>query len=451
MKRLYILILVAFTVMGCKKNEVDLTFGKAPEERISEGIIELKNVLTSAEYGWIGLLNTDLGGGYGFYMDFNSDETLQMLMDGNTSGLSDYDSSDELQKSTFRVKHVMGISLLFDTYNYLTLLQDPVPGIGGGQAGKGLGSDVDFELVKFSTSKDTVYLRGKKYSKVLKLYKASSTEREIYLNKKYSESINKTDEYFNPLGANYFDLNGGNVQLILNNSTKAADLVMLDGKADTLSYKRGSYAYTSQGIDFVTDINFQDKNFSKVRFEGDKCYIYDMTGAKYLLNYSDEQIISLKYAIGVSINELVIPGPYSYPTRIPLASWSTGFVTHWNSFVNQAKTGGYNLTIGNTFYKFDIVNKRIDVSGSIYQNTSGFATSYQYTYEFTTGGEIKFTGVGNANGNGGIIIPYMNNTYHTRMLSDTFVLGYDIDPYFGKLLKFTSVENPTYYFTMVIN
>lgn len=89
----------------------------------------------------------------------------------------------------------------------------------------------------------------------------------------------------------------------------------------------------------------------------------------------------------------------------------------------------------------------------MYQNNgaNAFGTSYQYTYDFTPEGNMKFKGVGNANGNAGLIIPYMNNSYHIRMLSDTFTLGYDIDPSFGKLVKFTSIENPTYYFTMIIN
>lgn len=453
MRRLYILIFAALIVFGCKKNEVDLTFGETPEERISEGISELKTTLIGAENGWVGLLNTVIGGGYGFYIKFNEDETLQMLMDGNDSGLSDYNSSDELQKSTFRVKHVMGISLLFDTYNYLTLLQDPVPGVAWGLPGVGLGSDVDFELMKYSANRDTVYLRGKKHSNSLVLYKATKDEQSIFLTKEYPTSIDKTNTYFDPLGANYFELNGVKVQVILNNATKDAGLVMLDVAADTLSYKSESYAYTPQGFDFIASIPFQGKEFTKVRLEGDKYYLYDASGSKYVMNYSDEQIISLKYAIGVSINQLVVPGPQSFPGQVPLPSWSTSFNTHWNSFISQAIGGPYRLTIGNTFYTFDVVNKRINVTGVIYQNNgaSAYGTSYQYTYDFTPEGNMKFTGVGNANGNASIIIPYMNNSYHTRMLSDTFMLGYDIDPSFGKLVKFTSIENPTYYFTMIIN
>lgn len=451
MKRIYVLIFASLIFLGCKRNEVDLIFGKTPEERISEGITELKTSLVSAENGWIGLLDTEIGGGYGFYINFKDDETLEMIMDGNSSGLSDYGSSDEVVKSTYRIKHVMGISLLFDTYNYLTLLQDPVPGVGGGAAGMGLGSDVDFELVEISENKDTIHLKGKRHGKSLTLYKASSNEQRTYLNGIFSDAIEKTDDFFNPLGANFFELDGAEVQIVINNATKKSDLIMLDVSADTLIYKNAPYAYTADGFDFVTKMIFKGKEFTKIRLEGNDYYIYEVGGEKYKLNYSDEQIISLKYAIGVSINELVIPGPYSYPNNIPLQSWSSSFVNHWNSYTNLAKNGGYNLTIGNNFYVFDTVNKRINVSGTIYQGTSAFGTSYYYTYEFTSDGNIKFNAVGGANGNAGIIIPYMNTTYHTRLLNDNFTLGYDIDPVFGKLVKFTSVQNPSYYFTMVIN
>jgi hypothetical protein len=442
---------MSLLLIGCKRNDVDLTFGETPEERIAEGISELKTTLTGAENGWIGVIGTSAGGGFGLYVKFNNDETLEMLMDGNSGELSDYGTAEELKKSTFRVKHVMGISLLFDTYNYLTLLQDPVPTVAGGSAGKGLQSDVDFELVRYSENRDTIHLKGKKYDNPLVLYKASASERAAYVGEKYQEAIESTDEFFNPIGANYFEYNGKSVQVILNNSTKYTDLVSLDKAADTLIFKNGRFGYTISGADFVSPIKFDNNEFVRIKKVENDYYIYDIKGNKYLLKYSNEQIISLKYAIGVSIKELVIPGPYSYAARLPLAGWSSSFITHWNSYTNLAKNSGYNLTIGNFFYTFDIVNKRIDVSGSIYQNTSAFAATYQYTYEFNADGEIKFKSVGNANGNAGIVIPYMNSTFHTRMLNDTFIMGYEIDPYWGKVLKFTSKENPSYSFSWLIN
>ncbi|WP_312364445.1 DUF4302 domain-containing protein [Sphingobacterium sp.] len=451
MKKIFLILFAAFLVVSCKKNDVDLVFDKTPEERISESISKLRTSLTSAENGWIGVIETNNRGAYGLYLDFNEDETLNMLMDGNADLFEKYPTSDEIKKSTYRIKHVMATSLLFDTYNYLTLLQDPVPGVAGGTAGEGYGSDVEFELVKYSDKQDTIYLKGKKHDKTLLLYKATAEEKAAYAGNKYANAIKTTDAFFDPIGANYFKLNNNEVQIVINNSTKSIDFVTLDKKADTVSYVRDSYAYSVSGLDFIKNVNFQGKSFTRVRLEGGKYYIYDTGGEKYLVNYSDEQIISLKYAIGVSINQLVIPGPYSFPNFVPLPSWSSSFKTDWNTYVNLCKNGGYNLTVGNSFYDFDAVNKRINVATSIYQGTSSFSATYQYSYVFTNDGDIKFTKVQASNGNAGIIVPYMDSTFHKRMLTDTFVMGYDIDANFGKLVKFTSKENPSYYFTMVIN
>lgn len=454
MKRLIIVFFAALTLLSCNKSEVDSLLGGSPEERISDSISKLKMALLSSENGWIGVLNTTAGGGFGFYINFKADETVDMLMDGNNYLLDqDIPFLSEVKTSTYRIKHVMTTSLLFDTYNYITLLQDPVPSVADGAAGKGLSSDIEFEVVR--TSSDEVVFRGKKYGNSLTLYKATSVQKAAYLDGNLEDLLSAWNTYFDPVVANYvtIPLNGQErkVQLAFNISTKKMDLITLDEATETLQYISKSYAYTVNGTEIIDTEDFLGYTFERVTLENNTYFMYDSKGNKYPVQRSTDQIISLKYSIGESITELVLPGKYNFASRLPLASWSQSYVTAWNSWNTQSLTGGYNLTLGNGFYTFDKVNSRIDVSMNIYQGTNGFAATLRYGYTFDQEGNIKFTSFTGINGNGNIIVPYMNNSIHVRMMSDTFKMGYAMDSYFGKLVKFTSIEHPDFYFTWIIN
>jgi len=114
------ILCLALALSSCKKGSEDLMIdGKLPELRSQESLETYGKTLTSAKNGWAGYLFTEGGGGYGFYMDFNDQDRVKMLAE------IDAGTAKDLMESTYRLKAVMGPSLIFDTYNYLHLLADP--------------------------------------------------------------------------------------------------------------------------------------------------------------------------------------------------------------------------------------------------------------------------------------------------------------------------------------
>src|SRR5689334_6970289 len=116
---------------GCTKKSFVNAFDESPEERMAAQIKLVEDALTTAENGWIGMLPTGIGGGYGFYMSFDKDKFVNMVAD-----LVDTTAS-KIRKSQYRVKADMGAALVFDTYTYITLLNDPDNSAFGGNTKDG--------------------------------------------------------------------------------------------------------------------------------------------------------------------------------------------------------------------------------------------------------------------------------------------------------------------------
>jgi len=451
MKKIIIIILATFSLFSCRKSEVDILLGN-PENRITDSIQKVNTILLSAKEGWIAKLNTGSAGGFGFYMNFKDDGSLEMLMDGNDFLAAKHASAKTFGKSTFRVKHVMNITLLFDTYNYITLLQDPVGSVANGEAGKGLKSDVEFEVLR--SFPDSVILRGKKYLNSLILVPATAAQKQAYTAGEFPTTIQNALAFFDPIKSAYFniDIKGKQqaVQVGLNFATKKLDLTTLDQEKEALSFLQLPFAFSIDAIQIIDPLAFAGYTFEKIKIQDGAYFIVDNKGGEYPLIRSDEQIIPIRYSIGESISELVLPGPYSFASRLPLASWSADYTKEWRSFISQAASS-YSLTIANAAYVFDKVNSRINVEMQMYQNNGRFLANMQYNYSFDTNSNLKFSAFSSLNSNANLLVPFLNNSIHKRMLSDTFSLGYDVDPNFGKLVKFTSIEHPEFYFTLIIN
>ncbi len=117
---IYVLTIIGL-LFGCKKTEYVAKFDEDPQVRIQKEIQEIKTSLTGSTNGWIGVMPTLTGGGYGFYITFANDESLMMQADLDTN------KALTANQSRYRIKQDMGVNLLFDTYNYISLLNDPAP------------------------------------------------------------------------------------------------------------------------------------------------------------------------------------------------------------------------------------------------------------------------------------------------------------------------------------
>ena len=108
------------------------------------------------------------------------------------------------------------------------------------------------------------------------------------------------------------------------------------------------------------------------------------------------------------------------------------------------KNSGFNLDLEDIDFVFDDASKTMAMNVFVRQNATLFVARYIYTYTINSSNIAKFTRIG-ADGNGTLV--------ETSVLPLTFYIDNDrflLDYFTGTtpvLGQFTSVENPTFFFT----
>lgn len=290
MKNIIIILLVAIFATSCKREDIPYIFGASPEERVAAVLSELQTALLSSPYGWKAALNTSVGGGYGFYVDFNEDQTLTMLSDFSTA------TSGTLKASTYRTTWTMNATLMFDTYNYITLLQDPTPSVNGGTAGNGLRSDVEFELRKIG--KDTILLQGLRYKNVFTLVKLTQNEQASYLNNGLTTSISDIMTYFATHANNYVNIEGiENKVEFVTTSTKGVVFQYVGNDGEVAS-ATGKFNYELGGINFNEPIEINSVIFVRGVLEDGDFYLVTDRGQKHRLQQHTQPIMPIATLFG---------------------------------------------------------------------------------------------------------------------------------------------------------
>lgn len=376
---IYTLVLLAISVTGCKKEPVDLTFGAQPEERISERMDELRSLLTDSEYGWKGYLITGLGN-YGFYFNFEDQTTVQMVSDLTT------ETSAEPSSSTYRVIWAMNAALSFDTFNYITMLQEP-SSYYGGIAPLGYLSDVEFDYIR--ASGDSVYMAGKKYGLPLVLTPVTQQEQEQYLNQGYTESIHKTQEVLSNTENAYVSIDSAGttykVGISINNTDKliGGSYVDLDNKIQTSEMV---FIYDLDGMDFLIGLDILGTKFVRAEREENRLALIDSLGERYELRSNEQPIIPLNQSIGVQFSSLSSPYLTYFPGTSPAGM---EILERFHEGLGSGTTG-FTFNHGNINLSWDRANNRITLGGFSSQDNgaSGWTTTIVYDYAFDENTEV---------------------------------------------------------------
>jgi hypothetical protein len=438
MKRIYILLIAAASFFGCTKSDVDLIFDSLPEERINVRLTELQNKLLESPSGWKASLTTNASGGYGFYFNFKEDQTVAMVSDINAT------TARVISNSTYRVKWVMNASLIFDTYNYISLLQDPTAGtVPGGAQGSGVRSDIEFEYLRATA--DSIILRGKKYQNELVLVKASVDESDKYNNGEYQTSINKINNFFTVNANPYIEVAGVRTSVEINRTAKTASLTgIVDGAAKSASSK---FYYTLSGINFREGISFSGVDIKSLTFKGDILHAVDKEGKEYEVKNSVSPILPLHMLMGVKYAGLRSPtltNTSSSVTYFP-GTAGTGLTIlrrYFDGLPNRNANGVAVFGYGYMDLAWNTANKRVTLIGVAGQyQTSGLATwtttiVYDYTVDESTG-EYKFTLRTAASGGYSAAIMDQLNTFLT---TSRFKLDYHVEGanLYGKIIGIDS-------------
>ncbi len=302
MKQLFYIPVVLLLAAGCKKDDTKI-FNETPEERMQARINELSSALNSSPNGWKASLTTSAKGGYGFYMDFQPAQTITMVADLDST------TATKPNTSTYRIKWVMNATLIFDTYNYISMLQDPVPGVYNGNPGSGLQSDVEFEYERING--DSIILRGFKYRNELVLVKVTTEQKNRYLSPTYKANIDAIDNYFIGKDYNYVGIPGLNnkVQFIFDKGNKTVIFQYTDNNGEVKKVT-GKYNFEDVGLIFNGEgVTVNGVTFVKAGMENGDFVLYAANGDKYIIRQSSVPILLMQnlFSYDGLYKELYIP------------------------------------------------------------------------------------------------------------------------------------------------
>jgi hypothetical protein len=444
MKKIFYLFFALVVLSGCKKSSFESVFEKSPEERMADAISLVNTSLTSSPNGWIATLPTSAGGGYSFYMNFDANQNVTMYSD-----ISDV-AATTVATSTYRITTGLGAMLAFDTYNYISVLQDPKASVFGGVQGSGFSSDVEFTYVRSTT--DSLIFVGRQFRQALSMVKATAAQKASYVANGLKTSIDKTKSFFATTPYPYIDIVSGSATLkagismnFTNNMTAGKRVSFTGVLADNKTVIGGSskFAFTLTGADLLgAGLVYNGVRF--VRFawkDAATLAVYDSTGKEYIIKSSPTPLTPLYLLIGAGYTIVNVPNATTY------AGWGADYVTRRATSATAMLTGGYNLRLEQMAYTFNNTTKKLTLKVNMPQGTTQFVGTLNYTYTRTDDGIFKFNYV-DADGNGGIIVPFMASLLSQRLNLDTFTVDYLTDPVTGGLFaQFKSVQNPTFTFS----
>ena len=360
---------------SCEQKDEDLVFGDTPDVRMNAKIDSINTALISAEHGWKASVGTGLKGGYGFYFKFNNQQVVEMVGDLTV------ESASKLVASNYRVKQDNGATLIFDTYNYISMLNDPNSSVFNGTVREGLRSDLEYRFKR--SNGDTIVFIGKRYANELLMVKATAEEKAKYNSSTYLEGIQKTANFFTKNANPYimFPEGGKDVQMGIAVSTnnKKIEFASLENDGST-SAASGKFAYTLDGAEIIDGgTSYRNLLLRYLRWESDVLYMVDYAGNKYEVKNSLAPILPLYKLIGSKYAGFRSPYLQYFPGTSPDG---LEILKRYHEGLGNRATG-YTFNSGYMDLGFDTRNKRVTLNGFSSQNggSSGWITSIVYNYE----------------------------------------------------------------------
>lgn len=318
-------------LLGCKKSSFEAKFDDTPNVRIGKAIAEVKNILSTAPNGWVATTPTGDGGGYGFYMSFDATENVTMYSDMN-----DVTSVNSIA-SYYRIKQDAGVDLVFDTYCYLTWLNDPTPSTFGGNLKTGFKSDVDF-IYQRSTADSVIFL-GKRYRQQLTLVKATAAQKASYVAGELKTAMDKFKAFFSTRKNAYIEITAGTktgVSPDFTNSVANGKRIELSTLLpdNSVSSAKGKIATSLDAVTILDGgLTYQGIVFVKMAWkDATTLALYDNKGKEYIINNNPVPLTEFKtvFKYNGAFNGIMITGRTLPPGVV--SGWNTLWASQISSY-----------------------------------------------------------------------------------------------------------------------
>ena len=372
----YIAFFCIVSLFSCtKNNEVELIIGD-PKERINDTVNMVKSTLVGEANGWKAYTTTESGKEFSFYMSFAENDRIKMFSDINSLAAA------TVEESTYRVRQIMAATLVFDTYNYITVLQDPNGAVNGGKNGVGLGSDVEYEYKR--RSGDSIIFKGRKFDKPLVLVKATAAEAKQYQEGDLAKSMQATDFSMGLSKNPFITVGGKEYNLSINNLGKVFSLFYADNTGKPIT-KSADYFYTLDGVELMEGMEYEGIIFKALVIKGGKYFLVTQDKKEYEVKERGKTPFPLYELFGLKYADFVSPFRKYFPGNSPdgltiLRRYHEGLVL---------SHAGFPFNYGTLAFKMNKATNVIKIDAFHSQNngTSGWTTTYEFNYVYDSAAE----------------------------------------------------------------
>lgn len=397
-KNIILFLLMALPTLlmtSCLKDQEDL-FDDSASARTTKYLANIKQVLTSAENGWLFNYYPDRDqswGGQPYVVKFKDDTVI---------AYADTEDRSYSEESYYTLKNEDGPVLMFDTYNSLLHMYSTPTGSSGAGGYQAYDGDFIFIIMDVSEDKNTITLKGNRTGNIMYMYRMTGSA-EDYMTKVIEVEDNMPTNYS-------FEAGGETVKVALSSGTATFST---ESKEVTQAY-----IYTDEGIEFYELVEINGQTLKGIKYGGEA----DVTSS------IGDNPIQLK-VVFLPVNEIFVNNDW----YVSYANMSDGMKAYFDQAIAGSKAEGETITT----MAFTIIN-----GFSLYFVSGNYAGALAFDVEYIDDNKVKLTYNGANNySNGNWYFANAGYNYVAAVLSSTFTLTADskIRP---TRIELTDDENP---------
>ena len=248
------LMLPALLMTSCLKDQEDV-FEKPASIRSAEYLENAKNVLTSAENGWVMNYypdNLQSYGGFSYVLKFDNKTVTAYYVNGKYELKQAGDGSTVNvpipETTTYALTNEDGPCIAFDTYNdYLHYFATP-----SASAYEAMGGDFIFIILNISEDKNVITLKGNRSGNLINLYRNTMTPEE-YISRNREVIDTQLYEVFV----------NDNVTMTLDLESQQASIIVGEESEDQ------AFILTDRGLKLYQPVTVAGKTFDSFAYDAD--------------------------------------------------------------------------------------------------------------------------------------------------------------------------------------
>lgn len=415
-RMVYIWIVISLLLSSCEKSSTDV-FNKSTDERLSARVNEYKSKLTTNKDGWILTVNSEVAGSFNHWIKFRDDQRVEMLSDVERY-LPEYQgSSAQIKESSYSIKALQNIVLLFDTYNYIHIPADPQGGVNGGKNGDGLKCDFEFSFtdpypyipsgggdMDLINIRNWYLLKGRYFNNKALLRKCTSEEAQAIQANGLAKNAEAFDNYMKTMKVPAIEVDGHKAELAIN--SRGASITYLDENEQVKEQREGgiigkqALIGTAEVSDMglFSELEFGSHKITGFKFENGKlCAVVDgimdfdgglHSGQSYPLFDNKKSVIPLKLGYGQSFSQVEID-PSQLENTISEPFLNDIFIYSQN----KVKTGYSTFILEKETLSFILIDGKESMQLSLTYTNKGkrYSVKWSFGYQLNNDRTITFT------------------------------------------------------------